>query len=157
MLGHGVFLWISWLVFRIWLNTLWFVFETKKQNKSIFRFMIREKKITTSTLKPRVTLPPPFGLKGFEDKFWRLKEKKLLVNIHIGCVYADKAKVCGYKNVCFKFAWDNITAFLQERRDKRENLKECNVRLRAQKQEALKRHIAYSFAMAKKGTKRKNR
>ncbi|CCB80939.1 hypothetical protein HBZC1_p0590 (plasmid) [Helicobacter bizzozeronii CIII-1] len=235
--------------------------------------MGRKKKATTPTLKPRVTLPPPFGLKGFEDKFWRLKEKKLLVNIHIGCVYADKAKVCGYgavitlfykekdksltleqrmampwqcleyilqgvppasvlswdldrmylytlckvlgsigqpsyvflhtkssyllenvpyfrsltdrptlkhedlwmrldrllgehtlvfdakwyKNVCFKFAWDNITAFLQERRDKRENLKECNARLRAQKQEALKRHIAYSFAMAKKGAKRKNR
>lgn len=30
--------------------------------------MIRKKK-ATQTLKPRITLPPPFGLKDFENKF----------------------------------------------------------------------------------------
>ncbi|BCZ18337.1 hypothetical protein NHP190003_16190 (plasmid) [Helicobacter sp. NHP19-003] len=241
--------------------------------------MIRKKK-ATQTLKPHITLPPPFGLKEFENKFWRFKEKKLLVDAHIGCVYADKAKVCGYgavltlfykekdetlsleqrklapwqhlehilqgvpptsvlswdldrmylytlckvlgsigrpsyvflhtkssyllenvprfrsltdrptlkdedlwmrlghslnehtlvfdtkwcKNVCFKFAWDNITTSLQERREKREELKVCraqlkkyNAQLKPYKHERLKQRIASSFAMAKRGTKRKDR
>ncbi|WP_205589711.1 hypothetical protein [Helicobacter sp. L8] len=68
--------------------------------------MSRKKKATQS-IKPHVALPTPFGLKDFENKFWRLKEKKLLVDVHIGCVYADKAKVCGYGAV--------ITLFYKEK------------------------------------------